>query len=136
MRSIQLIINTVLLAVVLTGMHASAETDEALNLDEASDSYNYFGRYGQYPKLTGYGTGGYGDPTQPNFNLNVCASGQASGDQCTEFNPETGHTEWRFVRNLGWRKFTTYGAARKDWWEYKQTQRWPFNRYQTFGWNW
>lgn len=114
----------------------SEEVDQQLQLDEASDAvYNYFGRFDSNEPLTGYGTGGYGDATTADFNLRVCSSKEETGINCTADDPDAGYMEWRFIKHLGWRKFSRYGTARKDWWDYKKTLRWPFGRYQTFGYN-
>jgi hypothetical protein len=80
--------------------------------------------------------GGYGDPPSQSFNLRVCGQGERDGANCTASNPDANYQEWRFVPNLGWSKFSRYGAARMDWWNFKKTIRWPFGRYQTFGYNW
>jgi hypothetical protein len=116
---------------------SSISESRELNLDEASDAVNtYFGSFHRNDALTGYGTGGYGDPLTANFNQNVCRSGETDGKNCTARDPDLGIAQWRFIRNIGWRKFSAYGVARKDWWEYKRTLGWPFSNYQKFGWNW
>lgn len=84
---------------------------------------------------TGYGSGGYGDPTAANFNLNVCTSPTQDQSNCTAAYPDSGRLEWRFIKNIGWRKFSPYGAARKDWLEYRKSLRWPFFRFNPYGQN-
>jgi hypothetical protein len=127
--------------VLLISFTARAEEADELNLDEAIDavvansSLNYFGRYYRNQPLTGYGTGGYGDPRFANFSLNVCGAGEVDGPNCSS-NPDGGNTNWRFIRGIGWRKFSDFDAARKDWWDYKKTIGWPFNEYAKRGWNW
>ena len=120
----------------LLSITAISESNDELDLDEVVDANNYFGGYHRNDALTGYGTGGYGDPLTVDFNQNVCKPGEKEGPNCTARDPDLGIAQWRFVRNIGWRKFTAYGAARKDWWEYKRTLGWPFSSYQKYGWNW
>lgn len=104
--------------------------------DDVNANLNYFGRYSSSPHYIGYGSGGYGDPLTADFNLNVCRHPQKTGPTCTAEDPDLSIYQWRFVRNIGWRKFSRYGAARKDWWEYKRQQGWPFTNYQKYGYNW
>lgn len=120
-----------------TALSAQAHNDE-LVLDEAVDLFGYYGGfnygYGGYGAAglgVGYGMGGYGDANNANFSLKVCAAKAVDSKNCTADNPDTGELEWRFIKNLGWRKFTKYGAARKDWWDYKKTLGWPFH--STYG---
>ncbi len=75
---------------------------------------------------TGYGTGGYGDPMIANFNTKVCTTRTVDQTGCTLDYPDR-DLQWRYINNVGWRKFTGVGAARKDWWDYKHTFNWPFH---------
>jgi hypothetical protein len=72
-----------------------------------------------------YGLGGYGDPLHANFSTLVCPL-DAVDTWCTPGNPDENMLFWRFIENIGWRKFTPYGAARKDWWEFKAILGYPF----------
>lgn len=118
---------------------AQASNDE-LTLDQAGDLFGYYGGfnygYGGYGAAHNqglgarYGMGGYGDAATANNSLKVCTASDLSRN-CYADNPDAGELEWRFIKNLGWRKFTKYGAARKDWWDYKKTLGWPFH--STYG---
>jgi hypothetical protein len=67
----------------------------------------------------GYGTGGYGDPPSVNFPQKVCTTRSVDQSNCTPDYPGQGQYEWRFIRSLGWRKMSLFGAAEKDWWDYQ-----------------
>ncbi len=129
-------IQAMILSLAITSASFARSDDQELNLNETSDAYNYWGGFSRNAPLTGYGTGGYGDITRADFNPNVCGAGDRDGVNCTAYDPDLAIAEWRFIRNIGWRKFTAYGAARKDWWDFKKTQRWPFTNYQKYGYNW
>lgn len=132
MKSIIWISRTLIIIFISIGTNAYKQDDRNLNL-ETEDSYGSYGfgngfyGHGGYG-LTGYGSGGYGDPTVAPFNLRVCTSRTVDQSKCTNDYPETEPLEWRFIKNIGWRKFTPYGAARKDWSDFKKTIGWPFNR--------
>ncbi len=116
---------------------ADVDDEAGLNLDSYTDfATDYFGSYYPSQHLTGYGTGGYGDPLSSPYSLNVCGSGNTSSSFCTSEAPDTRISEWRFIPSIGWRKFSGYGAMRKDWWDFKKTQRWPFSWQQKHGYNW
>jgi hypothetical protein len=115
-------------------------SEEDINLDDIVDgvvSNNAYWGEGRHRSIgpyrnflgTGYGRGGYGDPLYTNVNLNVCQSDTVDLSKCTPNDPDAGQYQWRFITNIGWRKFAPYGAARKDWWDYKRTIGWPFNGY-------
>lgn len=72
-----------------------------------------------------YGDGGFGDKNVANFNLKACV--YANQKDCTAQPPGTGEYEWRYIDKIGWRKMETYGAARKDWWDFKKSVPLPFN---------
>ena len=74
---------------------------------------------------TGYGMGGYGDASLG--TIQACTEHTVDRSNCSN-DPGSGPLEWRFIKNLGWRKFTPYGAATKDWWDYKKTIGWPFRQ--------
>lgn len=82
---------------------------------------------------TGYGTGGYGDPMIANFPLKACTTRTVDQTNCTLNYPDSDF-EWRYINNLGWRKFSGSGAARKDWWDFKHTLNWPFHRVGPWQW--
>ncbi|HXW53199.1 MAG TPA: hypothetical protein VEL47_03735 [Myxococcota bacterium] len=91
----------------------------------------YFSRYyGQNLGISDrYGRGGYGDPNYQGFNLSVCNSTTVDLQNCMSHDPDALNLEWRFIKNLGWRKFNRYGAARKDWWSFKKNfNYWPTPR--------
>lgn len=129
--------NSILLGIfiLLAGTFAVGNhADEDLTLKETSDFFSYYtpgpgrGPSGNnYGYSTLYGMGGYGDPLYTNTKLSVCNS-RVNRDNCTTYDPDEGLDEWRFVKDLGWRKFSRYGAARKDWWDYKRSTGWPVVR--------
>jgi hypothetical protein len=88
---------------------------------------------GNYGLQGGYRTRGYGDKNYVNFNLNVCTSSAAGQRNCTAGYPDGDKLVWRFIGGLGWRKFSPYGAARKDWSDYKKIVR---SRYFPPGFGW
>lgn len=45
--------------------------------------------------------------------------------QCVEERPFSGPDEWRYIPSLGYRKFSAFGAARRDW---LNMRHW-YNRY-------
>lgn len=117
-----------------------SQAGSAINLSELylygqnygfyDQGYGQFMNYGDNPAYglgTGYGSGGYGDALNANFNLKACSSSSQNENNCTSEEPDAGEYEWRFIKNLGWRKFSKYGAARKDWWDYKKNLGWPFH---------
>lgn len=87
--------------------------------------YNYqsFMPYGG--QSVRFGAGGYGDPNYINFSPAVCQG--MNQQNCTANDPDAGSLQWRFVKNIGYRKMDNYGAARKDWWDYKRSVPLPFN---------
>lgn len=91
----------------------------------------YGAGYGTYQPLSGmsvrYGDGGFGDPNFPSFNPRACT--QKGQKDCTDGNPDRTEQNWRFIKDIGWRKMDNYGAARKDWWDYKSSVPLPFNFY-------
>jgi hypothetical protein len=77
---------------------------------------------------TGYGTGGYGDPTTySSAKLQVCDSRAVDQSNCSAKDPDAGKRQWRYVRNMGWVQMTNPGAARKDWLDYRRVLGWPFH---------
>lgn len=113
------------------------DDETQLNLDETSDQIFNYGLGRRHAPLTGYGSGGYGDPLIANGSLNVCQNGEQSSAYCTSSEPDLRVSQWRFITGIGWRKFTAYGAARKDWWEFKQQIGSPFTyrKYRNiYGW--
>lgn len=81
---------------------------------------------------TGYGLGGYGDAGSVGYSLNVCSSKQVDQTNCSVDNPDGDQLFWRFIHGIGWRKFTRYGAAQKDWADYKKTLPWRSFAWQLF----
>lgn len=122
---------------IVAGLSSCADVDADLNLADSTNSFSYFpqgvtGRIG-YGLRTGYGMGGYGDANRPGSNFTVCSNRAVDRRNCTAESPNNGPLQWRFIKNVGWRKFSPYDAARKDWWDYKKTLYWPFNRLRPDG---
>jgi hypothetical protein len=85
------------------------------------DDYGYGYGFG-----TSYGQGGFGDASNISPNKKICTASMVDQSTCTADYPDASEQEWRFIKGIGWRKFTKYGAARKDWWDYKKTFDRPF----------
>lgn len=120
----------------ISQMYGYGYTDTAIPAQELAQSaygprgYGYGGYgFGQYQPNSGmsvrFNDGGYGDRNYANFNLNACT--HSKQQNCTAEEPNAGEYEWRFLRDIGWRKMATYDAARKDWWDYKRSVPLPFN---------
>lgn len=100
--------------------------------------WDAYGPWDDYPPLdlglgigTGLGAGGYGDPNRAGFDLEVCKNKDQKN--CTRDYPDSTDYEWRYIEYVGWRKFSRFGANRKDWWDLKRFFGYPHWGYRNYG---
>jgi hypothetical protein len=137
----------ILLAFMLIPVVSYANNYQWQDASSNKTAWGYYSFYDQYnamarPPLKSLVKGDYNNYNQPFYGANassynqshnysansmICNPSTVDYSKCLETDPDGGQLEWRFIRNLGWRKFTKYGAARKDWWDYKKTLGWPFH---------